>query len=279
MSMTVTYTTFNGQIISENRDGVIRDYVPDADGNTVALADETGSIADSWTYWPYGEVQNHTGPSGTPFTYLGTLGMSSDSARQGYARARSVRFDLARWMTVDGMWPIEPAYIYALSNPETYVDATGEAPTRPGTGPGGCPGQDALNKITNLLHTHPKCLKDYQGLCNGQSLTKVISQVTFTVRPICSKSVPKRPACTHAHLLPGPAGPGASNCVPDDICFTQRLCGMGVNQRALDLLFELGNWCNCKNHSLDGGEGPAKQMCIDCGFPASKCNGSGINRL
>ena len=125
MPMSVTYTTFNGRIVSENRGGVIRDYVSDAEGNTIALADDTGAITDTWTYWPYGEVQSHTGPSTTPFTYLGTLGMFSDSATQGYARARTVRFDLTRWVTVDPLWPFQPAYVYTNSNPVKYSDASG----------------------------------------------------------------------------------------------------------------------------------------------------------
>lgn len=125
MPMSVTYTTFNGRIVSENRGGVIRNYVSDAEGNTIALTDDTGTVTDTWTYWPYGEVQKHTGTSTTPFTFGGVFGVFSDSATQGYARARIVRYDLTRWMTVDPLWPFQPAYVYAHSNPVTFTDPSG----------------------------------------------------------------------------------------------------------------------------------------------------------
>ena len=38
---TVRYTVVNGQVLSENRNGVERDYVTDSLGNTVALLDNT----------------------------------------------------------------------------------------------------------------------------------------------------------------------------------------------------------------------------------------------
>jgi len=101
MTASVTYTTILGQIVHEVRSGVERFYVPDPLGNTAALVDTTGSVTDTWTYWPYGEVENHAGSSSTPFTYLGTLGVFTDAASRLCAKARSLRPDLTRWVTVD----------------------------------------------------------------------------------------------------------------------------------------------------------------------------------
>ena len=72
--MSVVYSTFGGRVLAENRGGVIRQYLPDPLGNTAALADTTGTITDTYTYWPYGEVRTHIGTSTTPLTFLGTLG-------------------------------------------------------------------------------------------------------------------------------------------------------------------------------------------------------------
>lgn len=53
---TVRYTTINGEVIAEKRNGARRLYVPDPLGSTVALLDNTQTQVDTATYWPYGEV-------------------------------------------------------------------------------------------------------------------------------------------------------------------------------------------------------------------------------
>src|SRR5580658_1420881 len=99
MAMSVTYSTLNGHVVFENRGGVPRTYMRDPLGNTIGLLDMSGNQTDSWTYWPYGEVQNHSGPSTTPLTFLGTLGYFVDLLNQIYVRARVLRVDLTRWLT------------------------------------------------------------------------------------------------------------------------------------------------------------------------------------
>ena len=48
---TVRYTTVNGEIISEKRNGVRSLYVPDPLGSTVALLDNTQTKTDTFEYW------------------------------------------------------------------------------------------------------------------------------------------------------------------------------------------------------------------------------------
>ena len=69
MAMSVVYTRINGQIVHENREGVERFYAPDTLGSTVALLDTTGTVTDTFTYWPYGEIASHVGSSVTPLTF------------------------------------------------------------------------------------------------------------------------------------------------------------------------------------------------------------------
>jgi len=110
----------------ENRGGVIREYVPDCQGSTIALKDTSGRVQDSWTYWPYGELRSHTGSSTTPFTWLGTLGYFVDTVSKWvYVRARELRVDLGRWLTADPLWPNERAYTYASAAVPLRVDSTG----------------------------------------------------------------------------------------------------------------------------------------------------------
>ena len=46
MAMKVVYTVVNGEVLSENRNSVKRDYVPDPLGSTVALLDNTQTKTD-----------------------------------------------------------------------------------------------------------------------------------------------------------------------------------------------------------------------------------------
>ena len=126
MAMSVVYGTAFGGIISENRGGVVSAYIPDQLGNTIGLMNSAGTLTDSWTYWPYGEVRTRTGSNATPFTFLGTLGYFLDTLnKMFYVRARHLRSDLARWLTVDPLWPQEQAFCYVNDTPIAIADPTG----------------------------------------------------------------------------------------------------------------------------------------------------------
>jgi len=122
----VAYTTINGQIVSEKRNGVPSDYIPDALGSTIALLSDTHQITDKWTYWPNGQVRTRTGTNPTPFTFVGTRGYHSDIVNNSvYVRKRILRPGLARWHTLDPLWPLEAAYAYVVGSPVTLVDPSG----------------------------------------------------------------------------------------------------------------------------------------------------------
>ena len=129
MAMSVVYATINGQIVSENRGGVISYYAPDNLGSTVALLDATGTVTDTFTYWPYGEIQSHVGSSITPFTFCGTLGYYTDVlGSQIYVRARYLRQALTRWQSFDPLWPSQRPYSYVDNMPTSKVDWLGLGP-------------------------------------------------------------------------------------------------------------------------------------------------------
>ncbi len=54
MAMSVTYGTFAGHVVYENRGGVESTYMRDQLGNTIGLMEMNGHQTDSWTYWPFG---------------------------------------------------------------------------------------------------------------------------------------------------------------------------------------------------------------------------------
>jgi RHS repeat-associated protein len=98
---TVRYTTVEGEVIAEKRSGVRKHYVPDPLGSTVALLDSAQAQTDTFSYWPFGEVQTRTGTTLTPFLYNGTRGFHHDSGSQIYVDDRYLSTSLARWFTSD----------------------------------------------------------------------------------------------------------------------------------------------------------------------------------
>ncbi len=122
---TVRYTVMDGEIVSENRNGTVRDYVPDPLGSTIALLDQNQNITDTFSYWPYGEERTRTGTTPTPFRFVGTLGYYRDSSGRTYVRAREYQQTYGRWMTVDPLWPRQASYEYVGSSPLAFTDRTG----------------------------------------------------------------------------------------------------------------------------------------------------------
>jgi RHS repeat-associated protein len=125
MPMAVRYTVMDGEILSETRNGVQRDYLPDPLGSTVALLDSSQNKTLEVSYWPYGETASVTGTGDTPFLFVGTLGYYRDTTNRTYVRARPYRQDLGQWMTLDPLWPREHPYVYGESQPLVSVDPMG----------------------------------------------------------------------------------------------------------------------------------------------------------
>ena len=123
MAMSVTYTTFNGQIVYENREGVESYYAPDTLGSTSMLVSQGGVVTDTFTYWPFGEILSHVGSGITPFTFEGTFGNAYDTA-QGltYSRARFYMPDLAMWLTLATEWPLASPYAAFRGEPTSYTE-------------------------------------------------------------------------------------------------------------------------------------------------------------
>ncbi|MCG9894073.1 MAG: hypothetical protein MH204_01185 [Fimbriimonadaceae bacterium] len=72
--MRTTYTTVNGQILHQEKDGVRTHLIPDTLGSIVATIDEAGTVASRTDYLPYGEVESQTGTNPTPFPLVGPRG-------------------------------------------------------------------------------------------------------------------------------------------------------------------------------------------------------------
>jgi RHS repeat-associated protein len=126
---TVQYLTIDGEIISEIRGGVVSDYVPDPLGSIRKILNSSGAVTDSYDYWPYGELRQHTGSSQTPLQFVGSRGYYTDpGTNRVYVRARVLRPDRTGWMQLDRYWPRLKAYSYGASNPTSLRDASGKTP-------------------------------------------------------------------------------------------------------------------------------------------------------
>jgi RHS repeat-associated protein len=127
MPMSVVYATVNGRLVQENRGGVVTRYVPDTLGSVIQTRDAAGNQSSSTTYWPFGEVRASSGNNPSPWGFCGTWGYFKDATARFYVRARILRADLSKWMTVDPLWPDEDPYTYARGNPTNSVDESGHA--------------------------------------------------------------------------------------------------------------------------------------------------------
>ena len=162
--MSVTYTTIDGELLHENRGGVETYYLADPQGSLIECHDANGNTVYETWYWPYGEIQAETGTNPSPWAFVGTLGYYSKLGPT-YVRARYYQPELTRWLTVDPLWPDEPAYGYVMMNPSSESDYWGlrqaKSKRTPPTGPVGCQHTQAevekcLGSIPNGYNCNPK---------------------------------------------------------------------------------------------------------------------------
>jgi len=172
---TVRYTVLDGEIVSENRNGVIRDYVPDPLGSTVALLDNTQTITDTFSYFPSGTVTSRTGTAATPFQFVGTKGYHSDASGKTYVRARILEPQKGRWLTEDpiGINGGLNVYSYTNNRPTVLSDPEGLLPCSPGRqkppalGPphGNLPPKSPPGRQKK----HSPCMKTCMDGCDGRN--------------------------------------------------------------------------------------------------------------
>ncbi len=60
MAMSARVTNANGRIIAEKRNGQRRYHQHDALGNTIALIDDAGTVTNTFSHWPYGELRYYS---------------------------------------------------------------------------------------------------------------------------------------------------------------------------------------------------------------------------
>ncbi len=70
-----------GELVSQFRSSTSASgyYALDGLGSTDALLDDTEAATDTWQYKAFGEINDHTGGTPNPFTFVGAFGYYEDS--------------------------------------------------------------------------------------------------------------------------------------------------------------------------------------------------------
>jgi len=115
--------------VSQNRGGTVSFYGYDAGGSVRELISNSGLVTDYYAYDAFGNTVARTGSTPNPFQYRGE--QFDPSLQMYYLRARYYVARTGRFLQRDhfegpSLVPnAENAYVYGLSNPVRYSDATG----------------------------------------------------------------------------------------------------------------------------------------------------------
>ena len=129
--VSTTYYVYGLGLIGEETNGAYAAYHFDTRGSTVALTDINANLTDSFSYGPYGELNNHTGSSTTPFQYNGQFGIQTDPNGLLYMRARYYNPAIRRFINQDVLFGnLDPGislnrFAFANGNPVSLMDPFG----------------------------------------------------------------------------------------------------------------------------------------------------------
>ena len=219
MSVT-TFTTVNGMILSQAKDGIVSHFVPDPLGSVVMVRDTSGNTVYEAEYDPYGNVQSETGTNPSSLGYVGTLGYIKDSPTSMYVRARYLLNNLGRWLTKDPLWPSEPGYVYAEADPSRNVDPSGNTCQTPPYPTSECNEKRATLKggciavLCSLLAAN-ELVEWFRGIPAGEAIIDLITHLgSAGPGPLASASDCCRDARDAGKGLPiGPGGIDPPNII------------------------------------------------------------------
>ncbi len=121
-----SYQTMNGQLIGESGPEGTVDYQLDGLGSVIGTWRTTGTLQNQYRYSGYGQLVHKSGTGADPY-FLWVGGWGYRTRGMVYVRRRTYYEKAAVWTSVDPFWPDESAYGYALGNPSTQIDPTGES--------------------------------------------------------------------------------------------------------------------------------------------------------
>jgi RHS repeat-associated protein len=117
-----------GNLVSQYRSGGTQFFLFDALGSSDRLVDSAANVTDTFVYRAFGQLQKRTGPTVTPFTFVGQhqYYFDSDLGRH-FIRARFYDPAVGRWLSKDPLGPVEDhnLYRYVNNRPASAIDPSG----------------------------------------------------------------------------------------------------------------------------------------------------------
>lgn len=134
---------FHGSLVSEHRGGQTLQHHYDAQGNSLALSDDSGNVVDTFGHTAFGELTERTGTTATPFQFGGEHGYYWDQETGEYlVRRRTLDPGPGRWLSVDPMPP------EGQPKPFAYMENTSASQVNPF---GLAPAEDTSLQFLRLL--------------------------------------------------------------------------------------------------------------------------------
>ena len=97
-----TEPTLYGSVLSQDRQGEVRHYQFDGQGNTTELTDESGNVTDTRRHSAFGEVTESTGTTECLYQFGGRWGSRTvNGSPYVFVRRREYYPSIARWCSTD----------------------------------------------------------------------------------------------------------------------------------------------------------------------------------
>ncbi|MEM9546392.1 MAG: LamG-like jellyroll fold domain-containing protein [Bacteroidota bacterium] len=125
------YIYGNALVNQYSKDGNYYVFHFDHLGNTIAITDKDGQIANKFIYDEYGTLNHSNGNHPSKFLYSGAYGVISDGNDVLYMRSRSYSSKMSQFIQKDFLLgtPTAPQtfnpYAYTTGNPAAYIDPLG----------------------------------------------------------------------------------------------------------------------------------------------------------
>ncbi|MCL4504452.1 MAG: hypothetical protein M1434_08630 [Chloroflexi bacterium] len=120
------YISGNGIVARVEPTDILRYYHYDGAGNTVRLTNPNGSVANSYHYLPFGEIDAKSETVTNPLHFLGAAAVMDAGDNLPYVRVRNYDPALGRFTSPDVVYqPGRNAYEYAGNSPIDRVDTNG----------------------------------------------------------------------------------------------------------------------------------------------------------
>jgi RHS repeat-associated protein len=185
-----------------------------------------------------------TGPTSTPFRFVGTLGYYQPTGGIAYVRARYLATSHARWMSEDADRDNSNRYQYAGDSPVRYVDPSGNVHIE---------GYTADQKREIMKHLRDICSNRLHLVSGGETLRKCLGRRCSDMVINCSSD--KDPRCKDYGCGFGKGGPPHTTINLCPSAFTDKQ-GCGCLGKAI--VHEMVHSC-----LKDEGEAPSKQCMFD----------------